>query len=208
MAESREALARRAALEAGIPHAWHRLRGGTLDELRADADRLVQERDAGRTGTWPDSAGQTPAEFDADLAGARAELHAARRGVVEAQWRHSVGVRDRALESVTPAAGTPATRPRERRATSRTRASSVGSDEGSDLADEPPLGRRERALRPAPELQITIPLEGEARLRVAALSYGDQERLLIYLATSDALVAGAVALLELAERLLDEEPTA
>jgi hypothetical protein len=98
----------------------------------------------------------------------------------------------------------PVARTREHASRSR-RASSASSDDGpSDQADEPPLARPDRALRPAPELQVTILLEGEARLRIAALSYEDQERLLVYLATSDALVDAAVALLDLADRLLDE----
>jgi len=38
-------MARAAAAEAGIPGLWHRLRGDTREELRADAEELAYERD-------------------------------------------------------------------------------------------------------------------------------------------------------------------
>jgi hypothetical protein len=55
-----ETRARTAAAAAGIPDQWHRLRGSTDDELKADADQLAEA-----FGKRPGGGGLTPADLGA-----------------------------------------------------------------------------------------------------------------------------------------------
>jgi hypothetical protein len=208
----REALARAAASEAGLPlDLSDRLRGDTFGELLADAIAF-----AGAAKTSPSQ--ETLDRLDREAIAAeeeRREVEArialldARAAEIKARqaWRdarlRSLNSRIDALRAeIRERLAERDVRPRARESRPRRRRAGAGSQASRDGPDEPPLDGR---LRQPPELVVRLRLEGRTEVQLLADTAEDQARLLHWLATADVVLHLSATVLRLVADLLGEE---